>query len=106
MERKWGRLICPLTVTARARAALRAQAGHRLLHRLTPPLRAPEPHAGAVISRLLAARRASSSQPLALGFLARLDSTNAVNAIAYATKYYPEWFWKGAEHLRKWRTTH
>jgi hypothetical protein len=33
-------------------------------------------------------------------------SAEAVNAIAYATKYYPEWFWKGAEHLRKWRMTH
>jgi hypothetical protein len=33
-------------------------------------------------------------------------SAEAVNAVAYATKYYPEWFWKGAEHLRKWRTTH
>ena len=33
-------------------------------------------------------------------------SSEAVNAIAYATKYFPEWFWRGAEHLRKWRTTH
>lgn len=33
-------------------------------------------------------------------------SAEAANAVAYATKYYPEWFWKGAPHLRKWRTTH
>jgi len=33
-------------------------------------------------------------------------SAEAVNAVAYATKYYPEGFWKGAQHLRKWRTTH
>ena len=33
-------------------------------------------------------------------------SAEAVNAVVYATKYYPEWFWKGAQHLRKWRTTH
>jgi len=33
-------------------------------------------------------------------------SSEAVNAIACATKYFPEWFWRGAEHLRKWRTTH
>jgi hypothetical protein len=45
-----------------------------------------------------------------LGVLPQLSqkeaSAEAVNVIAYATKYYPEWFWKGAEHLRKWRTTH
>ena len=33
-------------------------------------------------------------------------SAEAVNAIAYATKYHSEWFWKGAQHLRKWRTAH
>jgi len=33
-------------------------------------------------------------------------SAEAANAIAYATKYHSEWFWKGAEHVRKWRTTH
>jgi hypothetical protein len=33
-------------------------------------------------------------------------STEAVNAIAYATKYYSEWFWKGAQHMKKWRTAH
>jgi len=33
-------------------------------------------------------------------------SAEAVNAIAYATKYHSEWFWKGAQHVRKWRTTH
>ena len=33
-------------------------------------------------------------------------SSEAVNAIAYAAKYFPEWFWRGTEHLRKWRTTH
>ena len=33
-------------------------------------------------------------------------SADAVNAVAYATKYQSEWFWKGAQHSRKWRTTH
>lgn len=33
-------------------------------------------------------------------------SAEAANAIAYATKYHSEWFWKGAQHVRKWRTTH
>jgi hypothetical protein len=33
-------------------------------------------------------------------------SVEAVNAIAYATKYYSEWFWKGAQHMKKWRTAH
>jgi hypothetical protein len=28
-----------------------------------------------------------------------------VNAIAYATKYHSDWFWKGAQHVGKWRTT-
>jgi hypothetical protein len=32
-------------------------------------------------------------------------STEAVNAIAYATKYHSEWFWKGALQIRKWRGT-
>jgi hypothetical protein len=30
-------------------------------------------------------------------------SAEAVNAIAYATKYHSEWFWRGAQHVRKWR---
>jgi len=29
----------------------------------------------------------------------------AVNAIAYATRYHSDWFWKGAQHIRKWRGT-
>ena len=33
-------------------------------------------------------------------------SAEAVNAIAYATKYHSDWFWKGAQHVRKWRTAH
>jgi hypothetical protein len=34
-------------------------------------------------------------------------SVEAVNAIAYATRYRSDWFWKGAQHIRKWRgTTH
>jgi hypothetical protein len=33
-------------------------------------------------------------------------SAEAVNAIAFATKYYSEWFWKGAQHMKKWRTAH
>ena len=34
-------------------------------------------------------------------------SAEAVNAIAYATKYHSEWFWRGALQIRKWRgTTH
>jgi hypothetical protein len=32
-------------------------------------------------------------------------SAEAVNAIAYAT-YHSEWFWKGAQHMKKWRTAH
>jgi hypothetical protein len=32
-------------------------------------------------------------------------SVEAVNAIAYATRYHSEWFWKGAQHIRKWRGT-
>ena len=27
----------------------------------------------------------------------------AANAIAYATRYHPEWFWRGAQHTEKWR---
>jgi hypothetical protein len=28
-------------------------------------------------------------------------------ANAYATKYHSDWFWKGAQQIRKWRgTTH
>jgi hypothetical protein len=30
-------------------------------------------------------------------------SVEAVNAVAYATRYHPEWFWKGAQHSEKWR---
>ena len=30
-------------------------------------------------------------------------SAEAVNAIAYATRYHSEWFWLGAEHVKKWR---
>jgi hypothetical protein len=33
-------------------------------------------------------------------------SAEAVSAIAYATKYHSEWFWRGAQHVRKWRTAH
>ena len=33
-------------------------------------------------------------------------SVEAVNAVAYATREHPEWFWQGAQHVRKWRTTH
>jgi hypothetical protein len=33
-------------------------------------------------------------------------SAEAVSAIAYATKYHSDWFWKGAQHVGKWRTTH
>jgi len=29
-------------------------------------------------------------------------SAEAVNAVAYATRYHPEWFWRGAEHAPKW----
>ena len=29
-------------------------------------------------------------------------SAEAVNAVAYATRYHPEWFWRGAEHSEKW----
>jgi len=32
-------------------------------------------------------------------------TVEAVNAIAYATRYRSDWFWKGAEHIRKWRGT-
>jgi hypothetical protein len=30
-------------------------------------------------------------------------SVEAANAIAYATRYHPEWFWRGAQHTEKWR---
>src|SRR5262252_7139271 len=40
----------------------------------------------------------------ALPLLSRKEaSAEAVNAVAYATKYHSEWFWKGAEHVSKWR---
>jgi hypothetical protein len=29
-------------------------------------------------------------------------NVEAVNAIAYATRYHSDWFWKGAQHMRKW----
>jgi hypothetical protein len=32
-------------------------------------------------------------------------SAEATNAIAYATRYHSDWFWKGAQHIRKWRGT-
>jgi len=32
-------------------------------------------------------------------------SAEAVNAVAYATKYHSDWFWKGAQQIRKWRGT-
>jgi hypothetical protein len=32
-------------------------------------------------------------------------AVEAVNAIAYATRYHSDWFWKGAQHIRKWRGT-
>jgi hypothetical protein len=32
-------------------------------------------------------------------------SVEAVNAIAYATRYHSDWFWKGAQQIRKWRGT-
>jgi len=40
-----------------------------------------------------------------LPLLSRVEaSAEAVNA--YATKYHNEWFWRGAQHVRKWRTAH
>ena len=30
-------------------------------------------------------------------------SAEAVNAIAYATKYHSDWFRQGAQHIKKWR---
>ena len=33
-------------------------------------------------------------------------SKEAVDAVAYATKYHSEWFWRGREHVKKWRTAH
>jgi len=30
----------------------------------------------------------------------------AINAIAYATRYHSEWFWRGAQHVRKSRRPH
>jgi hypothetical protein len=42
-----------------------------------------------------------------LPLLSRTEaSSEAVNAIAYARKYHSEWFWRGAEHMKKWRTAH
>ena len=38
-----------------------------------------------------------------LSLLSRKEaSAEAVNAIAYATKYHSDWFWKGAQQIRKW----
>jgi hypothetical protein len=31
-------------------------------------------------------------------------SAEVVNAVAYATQYHPGWFWKGAQHTKKWRS--
>jgi hypothetical protein len=33
-------------------------------------------------------------------------SVEAVNAIAYATRYHSGWFWQGAQHVGKWRRSH
>jgi len=30
-------------------------------------------------------------------------SVEAVNAMAYATRYHPDWFWRGAQLTEKWR---
>jgi len=30
-------------------------------------------------------------------------SVEAVNAVVYATRHNPEWFWRGAKHAEKWR---
>jgi hypothetical protein len=30
------------------------------------------------------------------------STVEAVNAIANATRYQPEWFWRGAQHAKKW----
>jgi len=32
-------------------------------------------------------------------------SIEAANAVAYARRYHPEWFWRAAEHTEKWRET-
>jgi len=43
-------------------------------------------------------------QSLALGPFTRSAkeaSAEAVNAIAYATKHHSEWFWHGAQHIKK-----
>jgi hypothetical protein len=32
-------------------------------------------------------------------------SVKAINAITYAARYRSDWFWKGAQHIRKWRGT-
>jgi len=37
-------------------------------------------------------------------FIGAPSRVEAVDAIAYATKYHSEWFWKGVQHLRKLRT--
>jgi len=33
-------------------------------------------------------------------------SAEAVNAVAYAAKYHPEWFWRGAQHAAAAASTH
>jgi len=33
-------------------------------------------------------------------------STEALNTITYATRYHSEWFWRGAQHVGKWRRSH
>jgi hypothetical protein len=30
-------------------------------------------------------------------------SIEAANAVAYAIRYHPEWFWRDAQHTEKWR---
>jgi len=30
----------------------------------------------------------------------------AHEAAAYATRYHPEWFWQGMQHVGKWRRSH
>src|SRR5262245_21981850 len=30
-------------------------------------------------------------------------SVEAADAVAYATRHHPEWFWRGAKHAAKWR---
>jgi hypothetical protein len=60
----------------------------------------------AVGSEQQAHEEAVAAAQQALPLLSRKEaSAEAVNAVAYATKYHSEWFWNGAEHIKKWRTT-